>query len=159
MTLAEDILRNEKENGITFDHIFIDSGTGMSAIGLLAGLAQAGVCDKSIHITLIAGSENEFWQRWDSITSSLEIKKYEGNIIFHEPAIAPSFGSITAAVLNEVRSIAQMEGILAEPVYTAKHFCTARKVIETETITGNVLIINSGGALGLSGFMDKLISS
>jgi 1-aminocyclopropane-1-carboxylate deaminase/D-cysteine desulfhydrase-like pyridoxal-dependent ACC family enzyme len=155
MTLAEDILRNEKESDLTFQHIFIDSGTGMSAIGLLSGLNKAGIKDKTIHITLIAGSEAEFWKRHEFITGSTT--GYVGEIQFHQPAIAPSFGSMTTAVLNEVKAIAKLEGILVEPVYTAKHFYTAKKIIETGNLKGNILIINSGGALGLSGFMNKLM--
>jgi 1-aminocyclopropane-1-carboxylate deaminase/D-cysteine desulfhydrase-like pyridoxal-dependent ACC family enzyme len=156
MTLATDILRNEAETAISFQHIFIDSGTGMSAIGLLAGLAQQGTGNKHIHITLIAGSEDEFSKRYSAITREEKELQYTGSISFHRPAIAPSFGSITTAVLAEVKSLAKQEGILAEPVYTAKHFATAKTIIETRNLQGNILIINSGGALGLSGFMDKL---
>ena len=34
-TLALDILKNEKELGIEFDHVFVDSGTGMTAMSLI----------------------------------------------------------------------------------------------------------------------------
>lgn len=156
MTLAEDILRNEKEHHITFNHIFIDSGTGMSAIGLMAGLRNAGMEEKTVHITLIAGSEKEFEKRYAFITGADPEKHYRGPVLFHPPAIAPSFGSITKSVLDEVKNIARLEGILADPVYTAKHFYTAKKIIEEGKLQGNILIIDSGGALGLAGFMEKL---
>lgn len=39
LSLLIDILRNERESGVSFDHIFIDAGTGMIAQSLLAGAA------------------------------------------------------------------------------------------------------------------------
>ncbi|MBM4056222.1 MAG: hypothetical protein FJ264_16455, partial [Planctomycetes bacterium] len=37
LSILVDILRNERESGVCFDHIFIDAGTGMVAQSLLAG--------------------------------------------------------------------------------------------------------------------------
>lgn len=42
LSILVDILRNERESGVRFDHIFIDAGTGMVAQSLLAGAAALG---------------------------------------------------------------------------------------------------------------------
>lgn len=162
MTLADDILQYEEKNDTKFEHIFIDSGSGTAAIGLLYGLALADVADKNIYITLIAGTEDEFQQQYKKLVryaASIYYwseKYFSGNVVFNRSLLAPSFGSITTTVLEEVKYIARTEGILAEPVYTAKHFYTARKVIAEQNLTGKMLVINSGGSLGLSGFQEKL---
>ncbi|MGZ5302842.1 MAG: hypothetical protein ACXWDO_01885, partial [Bacteroidia bacterium] len=70
MTLAGDILQYESNNHTKFDHVFIDSGSGTAAIGLLYGLALADVTDKNIYITLIAGTEEEFLQQYKNLVKS-----------------------------------------------------------------------------------------
>jgi len=162
MTLTYDIEENEKEKGIVFDHICIDSGSGTQAIGLLLGMRLLKKkCD--VHITLIAGTETEFMDKYVKMTSLFE--DYTGiklpdeiliNIHFYKPIVSPSFGSITTTVLTELKSIAQTEGILMDPVYSVKHLMTARQYIKSQGLTGNILFIYSGGSFGLSGFQGML---
>jgi 1-aminocyclopropane-1-carboxylate deaminase len=38
-TLALDIIRNESELNIEFDHIFVDSGTGLTAMSLISSFS------------------------------------------------------------------------------------------------------------------------
>ena len=162
MTLTNDIAENEKEKGIVFDHICIDSGSGTQAIGLLLGMRLLKKkCD--VHITLIAGTETEFMDKYSKMTSLFE--DYTGiklpaetffNIQFYKPVISPSFGSITTTVLNELKSIARNEGILMDPVYSVKHLMTARQYIHDQGLEGNILFVYSGGSFGLSGFQGML---
>ncbi|RYD73797.1 MAG: alpha/beta hydrolase [Sphingobacteriales bacterium] len=113
-------------------------------------------------LLLIAGSEADFQQQYKKLVSeaaaiySWPEKYFEGKIIFSRSAIAPSFGSVTRQVLDEVKYLALQEGILAEPIYTAKHFYTARQIMKDQNTNTKSLIINSGGSLGLSGFQEKL---
>ena len=162
MTLAFDILENEKETGLVFDHIFVDSGSGAAAIGLILGLR---LLKKKchLHITLIAGTEAEFLQKYKEMTTSFEnyaaIDLPSENLIelhFQKPIVSPSFGSITSTVLNELKSIARNEGILMDPVYSVKHLMTARRIIKEQNLSGNMLFVYSGGSFGLSGFQEML---
>ena len=70
------------------------------------------------------------------------------------PATAKSFGSTNKTIFEEIRRIAREDGILTDPVYSAKLFLTARQTILNKTLDGNILLIHSGGGLTLSGFMD-----
>ena len=47
-------------------------------------------------------------------------------------------------IKNEIKRLAQEEGILADPIYSAKLFHESRRYIETEQLKGNILIIHSG---------------
>jgi 1-aminocyclopropane-1-carboxylate deaminase len=162
MTIAGDILENELKEKIFFDHIFTDSGSGASAAGLLLGLAHVKQF-RQVHITLIAGTEEEFLGRYQGLREGTEkmtgIKiahDFPGALHFHLPVISPSFGSITAAVLNEVKNTARTEGILMDPVYSIKHWMTARHIVDAQNLSGNILFICNGGSLGLCGFQQKL---
>lgn len=163
MSIAADILQNEKEHNISFEHIFIDCGTATSAIGLILGLQYLDSCkNRNIYITLIAGDEAVFLLQLEKFTKGIQeytgITLAERNWVLHflKPATASSFGAINATVLEETIKIAKTEGILMEPMYSVKHFFTAKKHIEKENLQGNILVINNGGSLGLAGFQERL---
>ena len=162
MTLALDILQNEDKNNISFNHIFIDSGLGISAIGLILGLEYLGLNDKEIHLTLIAGTEDEFNAKLEffreNISTLLSIPEADSTIHvkFHTPPSAASFGSINDNIIQKTISIAKKEGILMEPVYSVKHFMSMEEVLSEGKTEGDALFIYNGGALGLAGFAEKL---
>ncbi len=158
LSLPLDVLRNEREAGVRFDHIFIDSGTGMVAQSLLAGAA---VLDMKalVHVVVLAGSYEEFQSGLTRVIqyareflgvplSSLpDYRKYY-------PATARSFGSANKTTFKEIQRIAREDGILTDPVYSAKLFLTARQAIRDQALKGNILLVHSGGGLTLTGFMD-----
>lgn len=151
MTIASDIIENEKELGITFDHIFTDSGTGLSASALHLGLSMLN-SSSHIHVVQVAGNKEDF------LSMHKMLKDYVNNDIslsplsLYMPAICPSFGSISKSLIEFIKSVARHEGILLDPMYNAKLFFTAKEKIKSMNLQGNILIIHSGGTLALSGF-------
>ena len=153
LTLALDILENERGLGVTFDNIVCDAGTGMMAAALILGNSLLG---RKVHhhIVLLADTDEAFLQALDHWKRELETLSgitigTLAPVILHRPASAPSFGSVNASVRREVQRMAREEGILTDPVYSAKLFATAR----TLTLDGSSLVIHSGGALGAIGNM------
>lgn len=159
-TLMLDIMRNESETGLHFDHIFTDSGSGMTA-GALALMNEVTGRSTQMHIVLTAGDETFFGEQGDRLADwmapfmSSRIS-FPTGVRLHAPVTARSFGSVNATVLKETIRLARESGILADPVYTTKLLMTARAVIEMENLKGNVLIIHGGGGTGLMGFGEKL---
>lgn len=146
MSIAEDILSNEKNLDCTFQHIFVDAGTGFSAAGLIKGLAQQNH-QSHIHVLLLADDESTFKNKlkhWIGMQAN--------NYHCFYPTTAKSFGSVNQQIKNEVKRMAREEGILADPVYSAKLFHESRKFIAAEHLKGNALIIHSGGTLTMAGF-------
>ena len=70
--------------------------------------------------------------------------------------IDPSFGAVSKKLLQFIKSFGQKEGILLDPAYNAKLFYSAMQLIEENKMSGNCLIIHSGGGLGLVGYLNKL---
>jgi 1-aminocyclopropane-1-carboxylate deaminase len=146
MSLAEDIIENEKTIDRCFQHIFVDAGTGFSAAGLIKGLVQLHH-ESVIRVLLLADDERTFnnkLSQWIGMTPD--------NYQCFYPSTARSFGAINKTIKDEIKRLAREEGILADPIYSAKLFHEARKCIEKEKLTGNVLIIHSGGILTMAGF-------
>lgn len=146
MSLAKDIVRNEAALGFTFDHVFIDAGTGFSAIALIKGLNELrhrGL----VHVLLLADNQilfKEKLERWNCFNPD--------NYRCFYPTTAKSFGTMNQTIKKEVRRLASEEGILADPIYSAKLFYEARRCIERTPLQGKILIIHSGGTLTMAGF-------
>ncbi|MEK7699946.1 MAG: 1-aminocyclopropane-1-carboxylate deaminase, partial [Planctomycetota bacterium] len=158
LSLPLDVLRNEREAGVRFDHIFTDSGTGMVAQSLLAGAAALEM-KALFHVVVLAGSYEEFQ------LGLTRVIQYAGEFLGvplgslpdyrkYYPATARSFGSANKTTFKEIQRIAREDGILTDPVYSAKLFLTARQAIRDQSLKGNILLIHSGGGLALTGFMD-----
>ncbi len=146
MTLAEDIVRNEVELALTFQHVFVDAGTGFAAAALIHGLTQL-KHHALVHILLLADKKEQFVEK---LMAWLGYVPHNYECFY--PQTARSFGAINQQIKSEIKRLAKEEGILADPIYSAKLFHEARRVIMQEELQGNVLIIHSGGVLTMPGF-------
>ena len=160
ITLALDVLRNEEELGIEFDHLFIDSGTGLTACALLLAFALMGK-KTFIHIVMVAGGKEEFMQTLSERKTDLEAllaQTLPSPTLFnlYLPSVAPSFGAVNAQIFNTVAELAKKEGFITDPVFTAKLFHEGKKIISEQGLKGNILFIHSGGGLGLTGFQNEM---
>ena len=164
-TLALDIVQQEASLDQRFDQIFIDSGTGMSAIGLTLGLAALHEAnDRILHVTLIAGTETEFRANLDrfaaSIPSPLRQPLPSNLLRFHTPPVARSFGSVNATLFQATHAIARDEGLLMDPVYSVKHYLSMKAILAHQgPHRPRSLFIYNGSSLGLAGFQTALSSS
>jgi len=163
LTLSLDILENEKQLQEDFQHIFIDAGTGLMAIAVI--LAFAWLRKKAqIHVLLLADTKDEFKRKLQEFQLSFEqlVKdKLDEQVVsnqfkLHLPTQAASFGSINTTVFQTIKEIARSEGFFTDPIYSAKLFFEAKKIIQENFLGGNILIIHSGGALTLAGFQEQL---
>lgn len=158
LSILVDILCNERESGVRFDHIFIDAGTGMVAQSLLTG-AAALERKTLFHVVILAGSFEEFQSGLFRVMQYTE--EFLGvslcslpEYFMYYPATARSFGSTNKTIFSEIKRIAREDGILTDPVYSSKLFITAKQTILDQRLDGNILLIHSGGGLALTGFMD-----
>lgn len=160
MTLASDVLRNMREldDGGLSD-VFIDAGTGLSAAALLMGLHELGLKETRVHVTLMADKPETFLEKYQCYASWYESLKdaplpdLRDRFVFHTPRIAPSYGSVNAQVLDVIREYAK-DGILTDPIYSAKHLYTAEKYLEeARESMAPAVVIHSGGTQSLLGYM------
>lgn len=146
MSLATDIVHNENSLGCVFNHIYVDAGTGFSAAALIKGLYELNH-KALVHVLLLADNEEIFIRKLHDW-----IGGKPNNFICFYPSTAKSFGSVNETIKREIRRMALEEGILADPVYSAKLFYEARKNIKPGNVSGKVLMIHSGGTLTMAGF-------
>lgn len=160
LTLSADIIANETEKVLLFDHIFVEAGTGMQAIALILGLNWLEHPAK-IHVVLLADEEALFLEKLEILRCHFNAfigseSTYPKNFTLHQPTVAPSFGAVNRSVLEEVIRFSRGEGLFLDPIYTAKLILTGKNIISTQNLEGHILFIHSGGAFSLAGFQDKL---
>lgn len=163
LTLAVDILQNEQESQQQFQHIFIDAGTGLSAIATILAFAWLKK-DTVLHVLLLADDEQQFLaklkQFHQSFEAFIEDRLSWADVLerfrVYKATQARAFGSANATILKHIKFLARKEGFFTDPIYTAKLFLEARNIISDQALKGNTLVIHSGGALTLMGFQEKL---
>jgi 1-aminocyclopropane-1-carboxylate deaminase/D-cysteine desulfhydrase-like pyridoxal-dependent ACC family enzyme len=166
MTLPLDILENEKALKQDFQHIFMEAGTGLMAIATILGFAwlQKNIC---VHVVLLAEDEKTFRVRLQSFKKTFE--DFMGDIIKDEiiesifkvytPSQCMSFGAPNASLFQEIAHVAREEGFFLDPIYSAKLFLKTKEILQDRAISGNSLMIHSGGALTLLGFQEQLLKT
>jgi 1-aminocyclopropane-1-carboxylate deaminase/D-cysteine desulfhydrase-like pyridoxal-dependent ACC family enzyme len=151
--LAIDILRNG-----SFNHIFIDAGTGLSAIATILAFAWMKI-ETLVHVLLLADEEQQFLDKLKRFHQSFEQfvedrVPWPDRFRLYRPSVARSFGSVNTEMMTHIQFLAREEGFFTDPIYSAKLFLEAKSRIAE--LSGNVLVVHSGGALTLMGFQNKL---
>ncbi|MBK1877018.1 hypothetical protein [Pelagicoccus mobilis] len=164
LTLAESVLDNEIQNGVFFDRIYIDCGTGLTAIALILGLeflAPQIAKSRTLVVTLIAGNEATFKEKLTQTRKTLNMGSQISTepsctIEFRRPALSPKFGSISKSLIKSCREIARNHGLLMDPTYSVKHFQSMIEDSQSLTEKSRCLFIFNGSPLGLMGFQSLL---
>jgi 1-aminocyclopropane-1-carboxylate deaminase len=156
LSLSLDIRRNEEEAGFSFNHFFIEAGTGLSAISLILGLSWI-KHEGTVHVILLAEGEAAFRERLIQLHQTFEKLIGESvslptNFKLHLPQTARSFGSTNQKVFAMIRRIAR-----TDPIYSAKLFLEAERILQQDHLEGKHLLIHSGGALALQGYLQSFV--
>lgn len=149
LNIAQELVLFEKKHGLTFKELFIDAGTGITAIGLLAGLQLLKREGVKTVITLVAGTKQsfqaslkQFFQAFnDQHNTSLAYADCNFELIF--PNTSKSFGSFNATLVKEWQTMMQELRIPIDLTYTAKHFFRVKKYLSENQGEGPSLIINA----------------
>ncbi|WNJ16758.1 pyridoxal-phosphate dependent enzyme [Pontibacter sp. G13] len=155
-SLLGEIVDQETELGRPFDHIWMDAGTGFSA-AVTAVMMHLVDHPAKLHVVMAAGTAEEFQKQMNetheiqSITYDLDLAHPPLPDLI-DPATAKSFGAVNATIRQYVRDFAQREGILLDPIYTAKLFYTFEQLHPLFPPEERHLVIHSGGGTGLMGF-------
>lgn len=132
------------------DHLFCAAGTGTTAAGLLSGIHQMGSKTKLHVIPVLKGG--------DFIAD--EILKYTGRtdqMVLHTDYHFGGYAKTTADLIDFIKTFTAAEGMLIDPVYTAKMFYAIHDLHANGYFkpTDKIVALHTGGLLGLMGMKDK----
>ncbi|MGY0040612.1 1-aminocyclopropane-1-carboxylate deaminase/D-cysteine desulfhydrase [Pedobacter sp. NJ-S-72] len=132
-------------------HLFCAAGTGTTAAGLLQGIQKAGLKTKLHVIPVLKGGE--FIREEMSKYVSVEDER----LILHTDYHFGGYAKTKPELLNFMKNFIAKQGILIDPVYTAKMFfalddLAGRSYFGPEE---KIVALHTGGLLGIMGMKDK----
>lgn len=156
-----EILEQIKELNISLDTIVVPTGSGGTHAGLLLGkiLSNSHINVVSINVC----DSSEFFKNKinNIITKFLDKNNYSINInndqieIF-DGFVGEGYGLVTGKEIDVIKKFAQDEGIIVDPVYTAKAIIGLENLINSNSMPGkNILFIHTGGIYGLFSIAHK----
>ncbi|MEO0774797.1 MAG: D-cysteine desulfhydrase family protein [Pseudomonadota bacterium] len=146
-----------------FDMFVVASGSGATHAGLLAGVRGAGSAARVIG-SCVRRARDVQEARIGRIMNRLGAL-YDGadrvtpdDIVIWDGALAPGYGQVGEAALDAMQLVAGQEGVLLDPVYTAKSFAAIPALVADGTIPkgARVCYVHTGGLAGLFGYSDIL---
>ena len=146
-----------------FDIVVVPSGSGITHTGLLAGLRLAGSRARVVGSCVRRPAQLQF----NRLLTVLEgLSPLLGNVSVGDPAavhlwdgaLAPGYGRIGPLVTEAMRMMARREGILLDPVYSAKAFAAIPALVASGGIPrdSRVLFVHTGGLAAIFGYRTAL---
>lgn len=145
-----EIKEQEKDLGVTFDFIFLATGTGMTQAGLLTGKAENNGDETIIGISVARDSEaaqSVIQQYCDAFT--LEngfISVPKQSIIVSDDYLCGGYGKYNSGIEDTIHNLIKKEAIPTDPTYTGKAFYGMLEYVRSNEIkNSNILFIHTGG--------------
>jgi 1-aminocyclopropane-1-carboxylate deaminase/D-cysteine desulfhydrase-like pyridoxal-dependent ACC family enzyme len=158
---AHELIEGARIAGIEFETVVLPSATGGTQAGLLAGLASAGGDARVVGVAVslppaelrnrIEGMLGELWR----VVRLGPAKPDQIHLI--EDQLGPGYGSPTRAAQEAASLLARTEGILVDPIYTAKALAGLIAVVRSGEQDGRIVVFwHSGGGPGILEPLDGL---
>jgi len=132
------------------DHLFCAAGTGTTAAGLLKGILESGSKTILHVVPVLKGG--------DFIAN--EIVKYtvsQDQLVLHTDYHFGGYAKTQPELISFIKRFVAEEGILTDPVYTAKLFFAIDDLVKKQYFktTDKIAAVHTGGLLGIFGMKEK----
>jgi 1-aminocyclopropane-1-carboxylate deaminase/D-cysteine desulfhydrase-like pyridoxal-dependent ACC family enzyme len=139
--------------GLGHATIVLPSATGGTQAGVLAGLALTAPPTRSVVGIAVAGPASNLRPTIESILEGLEplagVRVPPDAIVLEDDQLGHGYGRRTAAADEAARLLARTEGILVDPIYTAKALAGLVARVRARRLHGPVVFWHAGGTPGL----------
>ena len=139
--------------GVGAATIVLPSATGGTQAGLLAGLALAAPPVRDVLGIAVAASAAELRPTilgiLDGLVPLVGGAVPEGAVKLEDDQLGAGYGRRTAAADEATAMLARTEGILVDPIYTAKALAGLVARVRDGRLTGSVVFWHAGGTPGL----------
>ena len=146
-----------------FDFVIAPSGSGMTHAGLLAGLHQAGSSARVVGSCVRRSAELQS-QRMRTVMRGLagligeHARPSTSSILLWDGALKPGYGRFGQTTVEAMKMMARREGIVLDPVYSAKAFAAIPALVQSGQIPAGsrVLFVHTGGLAALFGYKAEI---
>jgi 1-aminocyclopropane-1-carboxylate deaminase/D-cysteine desulfhydrase-like pyridoxal-dependent ACC family enzyme len=138
--------------GISPDAVVLPSATGGTQAGVLVGLRLGGLATRLAGIA-VASTPAELVPVVERLLEGLEpltgLRVEPAEIDVDGDHLGPAYGAPTNAAVEAAELLARTEGILVDPIYTAKALAGLIAGVRSGRLTGTVVFWHAGGTPGL----------
>jgi D-cysteine desulfhydrase len=159
---AEELLAQTFEMGLALDHVVVASGSAGTHAGLLVGLTgcSAGLPLTGINVRRPRAEQEGNVHRLAVRTAELLGVAAPGReaVVALDEWVGPGYSLPTEEMVEAVRMLASLEGVLLDPVYTGKAFAGLIGLIRRGVFAKGerVLFVHTGGSPALYAYTDVL---
>ncbi len=162
----QELARQESELGVSFDAIVFASSSGGTQAGLMVGkqILHSAVSLVGIRIDKEDGFGLPFPEHIISLANlasdqlRLDHKFSSNDLVLHDEYMEAGYGVAGEQEREAIRLLARWEGILVDPVYTARAFGALLDLVRKKCFTRSqrVLFWHTGGAPALFSYAEEL---
>lgn len=162
---AQEIADHVEETGQTFDWLVMGTGSTGTQAGLVAGFEAAGHALPVMGVSVRQPRERQMKAVHALTQKTLEKLGCEGvplsKILVDDGYVGEGYGIPAESTLEAIRLLAQQEGLLLDPVYSAKGMAGLIGMVRQGFFkpTDNVLFLHTGGASALFAYQEQLLAS
>ena len=146
-----------------FEYVVVASGSGLTHAGLLAGFKQAG-SNATIIGSCVRRAKQIQSDRIATVLDNLatlagtQLRATRNDIHIWDGALAPGYGHLGPVGTRAMQMMARSEGVMLDPVYTAKAFAAIPELVSEGTIPkgSRVLFVHTGGLAALFAYQTEL---
>lgn len=158
---ARELLSQCAEQGIALDEMVLASGSGHTHGGMLFGLRALG---SPLPVTGVCVRRDAGQQRTRISNRCREIAKLlnmepvveEDDIVLTDDYLGAGYGHTNEQVFDAMRLAAECEGLITDPVYTAKALCGFLERAKAAKEGQSLLFLHTGGTPAIFGYEQEL---
>lgn len=160
---AEEIISQSNALNLSFDQVVLASGSAGTQAGVLAGLITLqqdipvlGICVSRSGLAQQIQVEKLLKQTLTLL--NLDVSCSANKVFANGDYYGEGYGISTSDMIHAVRLVAQLEGLLLDPVYTGKAMAGLIDLCQQGVFAPqqNILFIHTGGSQGLFAYSEVL---
>lgn len=148
------------ELGISFDHLIHATGSAGTQAGLVAGLTLTNATLPVLGIGVRTPKETQEASVRALTEKTLDVKFNKGSLFTEQSVVAncdyvgEGYGIPAASTLEAIRLMAELEGILLDPVYSGKGMAGLIDLVRKGQFTKGqrIIFLHTGGSAALFGY-------
>jgi len=162
---ALEFMAQAKDQGFVIDHVVHATGSAGTQAGLIVGIKASGA---DIPLLGIGVNAPQDVQEEKVYKLAVETAEYVGSpgavsredIVANCDYVGEGYGIPTKEMNDAVMLLARLEGLLFDPVYSGKGLAGMIDLVGKGYFgdARNIIFIHTGGAAGLFGYSDKLVT-
>ncbi len=161
---AQEIVAQMAEMNLAFDEMVVASGSGHTHGGLLFGLRALGC---QVPVTGICVRRDAAAQKERIATRCREIAALLGappavedsDVVLQDAFFRPGYGQLNPALLEATQLAARCEGLILDPVYTAKSMAGFIDSARSRGSDASLLFVHTGGTPAVFAYGDSLVGA